>query len=71
MTKKNSPFTGWYVINGGSAIAFIPYSSSFNIDGVSYMATTQAEADRLATIIVSNENRAEANFFKSHPELNP
>lgn len=69
--QRNSPFTGWYVLDGCSVIGFIPYSSSFEYNGVRYMATVDAEAERIGKMMVSNEHRAESEFFRSHPELNP
>lgn len=70
-TQRNSPFTGWYVRNGESVIAFIPYSGSFEYNGLRYMATGDAEAERLGKMMVSDDNRVEVEFFRSHPELNP
>lgn len=71
MTRRKSPFTGWDVLDGLSVISTIPYSASFEITGVRYMATTDAEAERLGNMIVRNENEAESAYFSSHPELNP
>lgn len=71
MTKRNSPFTGWQVLDGLTVIASIPYSASFEYNGMRYMATTDAEAERLGKMMVNDAHEAEASFFKSHPELNP
>lgn len=71
MTRRKSPFTGWEVLDGLSVISIIPYSASFEINGVRYMATTDAEAERLGNMIVKAADEAETAFLKSHPELNP
>lgn len=71
MTKRNSPFTGWNVFDGMTIIAVIPFSASFKINGVQYMASTDAEAERLGRLIIANAETAEADFYKNHTELNP
>lgn len=62
---------GWYVDKNGSSHVFIPYSRSFDIDGLSFMATVDAEALRLGRMLINREAEAFAQFEKNHPELNP
>lgn len=71
MTRRTSPFTGWHVLDGFTVIAIIHYSQSFQYNGIDYLATTDAEAERIGKMIVSDAREAEVAFFKNHPELNP
>ena len=71
MIRRNDPFTGWQVLDGLTGIFFIPFSVSFEYKGMIYMASTDAQAEGLANMIVRDCDNAWSDYFRAHPELNP
>jgi len=67
----NNENKGWYGYKNNYDAVFIPYSRSFKINDITYMATTKEEALRLAIILIKSNDEAFAQFEKNHPELNP
>lgn len=67
----NNDVKGWYVDKNGHDTVFVPYSRSFDVNGVQRMATTIEEAMSIGRLLIKLDAEAFAQFEKSHPELNP
>jgi hypothetical protein len=62
---------GWLIDENGHDHVYVPYSRSFQINGIDYMATGIDQALRLGTMMIRLNNEAFASFEASHPGLNP
>lgn len=67
----NTDCNGWYIDKNGYNSVFVPYSRSFDVNGVSRMATTIEEALSIGRLLIRLSEEAFTHFEKSHPELNP